>query len=269
MLEVLRGRYARYIYISSDSVYEVCVQNSHGGWSREEDAVRPSDPQDRDTMNRKDSYGHRKLECEEVLEREKEVHGINFVSLRLPDVFGPRDTTDRFWNYQIWWQSHHIAGSFGPIHLHPKKNQLISFVYSEDVSELILNLLNASLAVYNEAYNVAFEPVTLEDFLKTMAESLVIKELVFDRTEKANVHWYPSVTRGPVNVTKISKKLSWKPSSFREAVRTSCQFYRDAMSVARFQKRRDEIMKKYIYDKETWNRFLKEQGVNLGLHDEL
>lgn len=269
ILGLLRGRYGRYIYISSDSVYEVCLQNPHGGPSREEDAVRPGNKQERDTLNSKDNYGHEKLACEESLEREREQHGIHYVSLRLPDVIGPRDTTNRFWNYQIWLQTHHLGGSRGPIHLHPRKNKPLSFVYSEDVAQLISNLLNASLDVYNQAYNVAFDPVTLEEFLLTMAESLGIKNVVFDRTEKANTHWYPSVLRGPVNITKISKKLSWTPSSLKEAVRVSCQFYKDAMDVPEFQRRRDAIMERYLFEKETWSRFLKEQGVTVGHHDEL
>ena len=268
-MDVLRGRYERYIYISSDSVYEVCVANNHGGPNRETDAIRPINQQERDALNRKDMYGHRKLECEEILEMENEAHGIHYVSLRLPDVIGPRDTTDRYWNYQMWLQSHHLDGSLGPVHLSPEKNKPLSFVYSEDVSDLILQLLDAKFDVYNEAYNVAFEPITLEELLETMAGFLGIKDVVFDRTDNANVHWYPSVTRGPVNVTKIYEKLSWKPSSFKEALRLSCLFYRDAMHVPEFQRRRDGIMKRYVQERRVWNRFLKEQGVSLGVHDEL
>ena len=40
---MLEGRFKRYIYISSDSVYEVCKMKHHEGYSTEQDAVRPED----------------------------------------------------------------------------------------------------------------------------------------------------------------------------------------------------------------------------------
>ena len=44
---------------SSDSVYEVCAPKA--GWSREENAIRPSDPDQAKRLNALDSYGDRKL----------------------------------------------------------------------------------------------------------------------------------------------------------------------------------------------------------------
>ena len=268
---MLRGRFGRYIFISSDSVYEVCANNWHGGPSREEDARRPTSQEEQATLKRKDLYGHTKLECEETLERERAKHGINYVSLRLPDVIGPRDTTGRFWNYQIWLLCHHLAGSLGPVHLNPRNDVAMSLAFSENVSELILSLLSCEFDVLNEAYNVAIDHiVTLGEFLEMMAETLGIKKVSYDRTRNANIHWYPSVNRGPMNITKILTRLpTWKPSSFKEALRISCQFFKHAMDVGEFRGRRDKIIERYIQDKDTWNDFLLEQEITLGLHDEL
>ena len=249
-------------------MYEVCIRTPHGGPSREEDAIRPRDPRGRHELNMADYYGHQKLGCEEVLQNERNLNGINYVSLRLPDVFGPRDTTNRFWNYQIWLLTHQIKGSFGPVHLNPNENKLISLVYSEDISDLIIKLLKVELDVFNEAYNVAFEPVTLEGFLGVMAESLGV-DVDFDRTDKANVHWYPSVTRGLVNTTKIFDKLNWKPSPMKAAVNKSCEFFRGAMSIPEFEKRRDGILGRYLPNKELRESFLKGEFSNGVSREEL
>ena len=242
--------------MSSDSVYEVCVKTSHGGPNCEDDAIRPRDPRGRHELNMAEYYGHQKLGCEEVLENERNLYGINYVSLRLPDVIGPRDTTNRFWNYQIWLQTHQFDVSFGPVHLNPNENKPMSLLYSEDLSDLIIKFFDSDLDVYNEAYNVAFDPITLEDFIEIMAESLGT-DVVFNRTDQANVHWYPSVTRGPIDTTKISQKLNWKPSPLKVAVKSSCEFFESAMSVPLFEKRRDGILGKYLPNKEAREKFLK------------
>ena len=47
-------------------------------------------------LKRKDPYGHYKLSCEEALTYyQREKSGFPWVSLRLADVIGPRDTTNR------------------------------------------------------------------------------------------------------------------------------------------------------------------------------
>ena len=234
----------------------MCVKPAHGGPSREEDAIRPRDPRGGHELNMAEYYGHQKLGCEEVLQRERDWYGINYVTLRLPDVIGPRDTTNRFWNYQIWLLTHQYDVSFGAVHLNPNENKLMSLLYSEDLSDLIIKLFDADLDVFNEAYNVAFDPITLEGFIGTMAESLEI-DVVFNRTDEANVHWYPSVTRGPVNTTKVSEKLNWKPSPLKVAVKLSCEFFQSAMSVPSFERRRDGILRRYIPNEEDRKKFLK------------
>ena len=48
----------------------------------------------------RDSYGDGKLSSEELLRSRAVPHLV----LRLPDVIGPRDTTRRWWAYQLWVQ---------------------------------------------------------------------------------------------------------------------------------------------------------------------
>ena len=59
----MRSKIRRYIYISTDSVYEVCKEPSHDGSTLEEDAMRPEDPNTREAYAQKDLYGSAKLDC--------------------------------------------------------------------------------------------------------------------------------------------------------------------------------------------------------------
>ncbi|ELU03475.1 hypothetical protein CAPTEDRAFT_208513, partial [Capitella teleta] len=83
--EELRRKIGHYIYISTDSVYEVC-DVSAGKPLRECDSIRPSCPKRRHKLDKKDSYGRKKLECEEVLQTQRLNKGFAFTFLRLADV---------------------------------------------------------------------------------------------------------------------------------------------------------------------------------------
>ena len=62
-MKKMRSKIRRYIYISTDSVYEVCKEPSHEGPTFEEDAVRPEDPKEREAYAERDPYGSNKLDC--------------------------------------------------------------------------------------------------------------------------------------------------------------------------------------------------------------
>ena len=67
----LKGRTRRYVFVSSDSVYEVCEPprstSVRGGGTKEGDARRPEDAARAEALARTDMYGHHKLRCEEIL----------------------------------------------------------------------------------------------------------------------------------------------------------------------------------------------------------
>ena len=98
-LKVLQGKVKVYIHISSDSVYEVSSLKTHDGYSKETDSGRPEDPVLREQYAQADDYAHEKMKGEEVLLRYTD---FPHVFLRLPDIIGPQDTTNRWWTYQMW-----------------------------------------------------------------------------------------------------------------------------------------------------------------------
>ena len=64
--------------------------------SIETDALRPKDEKEVNLLKKKDPYGHYKLSGEEALiHYQKHKGGFPWVTLRLADVIGPRDTTNR------------------------------------------------------------------------------------------------------------------------------------------------------------------------------
>ena len=148
-----------YVYISSDSVYEVCVDKQHELNEEivlnESDSLRPDSKTRRNYLKDFDSYGHHKLKCEEVL-ADKSYNQIPYICLRLPDVIGPRDSVDRFWFYQMWLQ--YLAYAYPPQTEHeiciPKFyfSRKTSYVYVRDVARFIDLILKSD--VKNEIFNL-------------------------------------------------------------------------------------------------------------------
>ena len=88
-----------YVYISSDSVYEVSNPKTTRRLSVEDDAVRPEDLKLRKKLAKDEPYGNAKLGGEEALA--DQTH-FPWVAFRYADVIGPRDVTKRFAFYHTW-----------------------------------------------------------------------------------------------------------------------------------------------------------------------
>lgn len=243
-LEMLKGRIGRYIYISSDSVYEVCVKE-HSEPTKETDAIRPASQEVRDEYIKKDDYGNRKLACEEELVSQRNNGGIPFVALRLPDVMGPRDNTFRWWIYQLWLKlEQYLERKMSiPSYLVNKPNSL---VYVEDVADVIIEFIESDLSsTYDQTYNLGFEETpTLMEILTDMKTVLNLTgpNIEIDHAPDA-LHLYPSVTRGPVDISKIKATLNWSPTPWKTAVSETIKFYEQAISDLQFELQRKEIIR--------------------------
>ena len=252
----MRGKVEKYIYVSTDSVYEVCKEPSHGGASQEEDSIRPEDPSTREAYARRDLYGHEKLAGEEALLRESNQWGLQYIILRLPDVIGPRDNTNRFWMYLLWIQFHDIIGR--PVELPSHiQSKPMSFVLSTDVAKLLAVMPVAPDDFWNQIYNLAFkETLTLEELLLLIAKNLDVPgEVPFDKT--GGTYYFPSVTRGPVDVAKAEEKLQWQPTSLEEGVKQTVQFYHFAMRSDEFREERNAIVKSFGIPSDRMDAFKK------------
>lgn len=243
-LKMLDGKIKRYIYISSDSVYEVC-NKTHSGLTREEDAVRPGSTSERDLFKLRDNYGHRKLECEEELQKQaNQGTGVSYISLRLPDVIGPRDNTYRWWIYQLWIKLSEYIDT--PLSV-PKYlwKQPLSFVYVNDVADVISDCISSGQDIYNNAYNLALtETPTLVQFLQGLMNVLDIEDI--DITEDPDVdgfRLFPSVKSGPLDTTKAKRLLNWNPTSWIDILDHTTEFYEEAIKDAQFDVARKDVIR--------------------------
>lgn len=244
-----------YLFISSDSVYEVCqppilepaltdkTQASgigDGDWrlSTEEDARRPpKHSQLRRELRRADRYGHGKLVSEREVARSATRHGFRYLSLRLADVLGPRDNTGRWLGYVAWIIATAVIPAFPGVHLPAElQRRPISLVAAKDVAALIAAVVAGRLPDHTQpldaAYNLAFNrPVLLRELLTAMAAAIGAEPRFSELgTGEEATTMLPSVERGPVATTLAQDRLGWTPTPLGEVIHESCRFYLEAIA---------------------------------------
>eukprot|EP01100_Stratorugosa_tubuloviscum_P011420 TRINITY_DN5090_c2_g1_i1.p1 TRINITY_DN5090_c2_g1~~TRINITY_DN5090_c2_g1_i1.p1 ORF type:complete len:396 (-),score=151.64 TRINITY_DN5090_c2_g1_i1:60-1247(-) len=268
------GKIKHYIFISTDSIYMVCkTPESNRQW-KEEDAIRPQNEDLRNKLAKGDSYGHKKMKCEEFLIQTFQQIQFPYTSLRLPDVIGPYDGTDRFWKYQLWLRVSRLVDSNGSFICDPVDVTLdaitkpLSFVISNDVITAIHALWRMDLEkIIGQSYNLSFiEQPNLKQFLDLMSHYLKIDTRYYNRFENqiknSNVNnndsnnsdtesddddddateYYPSVSCGPIDITKAINELQgWKPTPLANAIEITCKFFDDAW----FNFENDRPVKRY------------------------
>lgn len=255
----LQGRFETYVYISSDSVYEVSAwagalwkpKEDAGGavLVAEESSARPEDAGTRKRLKKADGYGDGKLEAEEALaEGLRGLPGSRAVMLRLPDVIGPWDDTLRLWAYWHWLR----AGAEDPpqIRAAPAKRQRrepnkstttessavrppLAFVFSRDVARFIVSLLGApprTDAGLADAVNLAcLEQLPLEEMLAVLARcSGLATPLTLAETEKPK-SFLPSVERPwPLCCRKMVERYGFSPTPIEEVLKSCADWFAQA-----------------------------------------
>ena len=245
VLAVLGGSVGHYIYISSDSVYEVSAPGG-GGPSVEEDARRPDDPAERARLAAADPYGDGKLAVEEALAAAE----VSYTALRLPDVLGPRDTTYRWWVHQAWLQYAQYVGR--PVPVTTTVNTCAtSYVYVADVARVIRTVM----ARVREgrppcgAFNISLDrSFTLPQLLSEIAEELGVTGSLTEVTDDPKMHGFlssviytlPSVFRGPINIERARRELGFEPTAWQQVRKDLVSFYLEAFH--RFPKERQVVL---------------------------
>lgn len=131
-----------------------------------------------------------------------------------------------------------------PVAIPPSlQTRSLSFVFAEDVANLLIVLPEYGDNVYNFAYNLAFrEQVTLEELLQKMAQHLGVPEVKFDKSNEWGTHYYPSVKRGPLDISMAVKFLRWNPHKLDRGITKTVQFYEYAMRSLEFNAQRKAIL---------------------------
>ena len=253
-INLLTGRTDLYVYISSDSVYEVCQEKQHSNPTKETDAIRPVEETERKQAKRRDSYGDDKLSAEEVItEHCKSSNTPSYLILRLADVIGPKDSTNRFWEYQIWVE---MASKYKDLPIVvPKKyqNSSLSFVFSKDVAKLITRIIYTNKQViFNQSYNLAFsENVTLPEVLRGIERCLGLQDsflnISFEDGDQVP-QIYPSVERGPIDIAKAKADLDWTPTTMSKAIFETVEFYKEIVRKGLFSQGTERCVSRFERD---------------------
>ena len=230
-----------YVFISTDSIYDVCETSGLSCPVREEEAIRPTDNKKIADKAEDEEYGHDKLKCEEYLRSHCSdlKSGFPYICLRLPDVIGPYDSTGRFWTYMLWIQKM----AMWPVHSKREAEEKpLSFVFSKDVTRLVVSLLGkigdkAFISkIHSESFNIGFEEnPTLNQFLQLIADAikggkiLFVNEKDLPKICKPDVnkgkYFYPSVYCPHLNIEKAKEVLGWNSTDLKAAVQETAMFF--------------------------------------------
>jgi len=234
VLEHLGARAGHYVFISSDSVYDVCdpreATRRHGRLL-ESSAVRPEDSVRREELARADKYGSRKLEVEELLASSNAASGFRYTTLRLPDVFGPHENTGRQLALARRIRKNKRVG----LSVGGRAPERISLAYAPDVARAVVATLRAGPAVQGLALNICCaEDITFEDFATTFAAALRRAEVrAYGRTslpaalasDPARGSKFVSVDCGPIDGTLATRVLeTWAPTPMVDAVERTAEW---------------------------------------------
>ena len=252
VLTALGGRFGHYVYISSDSVYEVSAPSVHGGPSVEEDARRPEEPAERARLAAADPYGDGKLAVEEALS----AAGVPYTALRLPDVLGPRDTSRRWWVHQAWLQHAALVGRPVPVSA-SVAGRTTSYVFARDVARAVrrvIELVSAGRPATG-AFNLSLgRDFTLPQLLQEMAAELgglagPLTELTDDPARHGLLpsvdDTLPSVTRGPVSIARARRELGFEPTPWPQVLTETVNFCREAFF--RYPEERHHVLENLKY----------------------
>lgn len=155
LLDSLKGKVGRYIFVSTISVYD--LDKAIGREVTEEEPLLPC-TEEQLTSKLPDAYGEKKAEMERLLLNNDWLDKIIF---RPSLVYGKYDFTDRFY-YWLW------RAKFSDNILLPNAGKdLTSLTFVEDLAELLI----ASLKViaHRTTYNAATHQVSIKELVQTCA----------------------------------------------------------------------------------------------------
>jgi len=269
-----------YVYISSDSIYEVGSPKAHPEKPTEEgiDDHRPCSLQDQAQLNACDAYAHGKLEAEEVLQALQPASSWSYVFLRIPDVVGPRDTSYRWWFYQILLKLQSRTQVPVPYVQEDRDGRQMSLVYVKDVARAILqvlangdehdsNMSKRKASVKNTALNLAhYETWTFPQIMECIAQE--VAENMSASSQPPQLRFpllfalnrttdFPSVKRGPISTLRARTLLGWEPTPWLEILHKTVEYFESeaVWQDARFVKEREGVLRMALqqvakYDKQ-------------------
>lgn len=168
------------------------------------------------------SYGGSKFAFENVLSSYYHSFGINSVSLRYFNVYGPGDEQIPRTRAAPTWVVNAIEGK--PLPLYWEGKQKKDYIFVEDVARA--NLMAAEKCSGFHVYNVGSgEGIWMYDLVKVLEKVIGKKLEIQQMGQRAGD---PTVTVG--DISKIKKELGWRPQvNLEEGLKKTIEYYRERL----------------------------------------
>jgi len=167
-------------------------------------------------------YGITKMASEHYLRVWKKEYGLDFVSLRYGNVYGPRQFPDGEAGVVAIFTNALLQNK--PVTIYWTGEQQKDYVYVQDVA--LANLYSISKAVSNGEYNIATGKGTSVNTIYQTLNKLI--------KNSSNVVFQPKrpgdIFETYFNYLKALKGLGWKPTvTFEEGLRRTVEYFRNKL----------------------------------------
>jgi UDP-glucose 4-epimerase len=170
-------------------------------------------------------YALTKLACEQLLHMYSELHGFNHCSLRLFNVYGPRQATNHPYA-NVTCKFSHAAAAGLPVQLFGDGDQTRDFIYVGDVVKCFLAVLATSRQTL---YNVGTgRECRIKDLLTTL-------ERITGRPLEVEPHppWPNDIRRISADSRRFSDEFGFGPDTdLDEGLAQTVSFFTDALKAA-------------------------------------
>lgn len=220
MLELsLKHKLKRFVFVSSAFVYG----DAENFPSKETDRVKPNSP-----------YAVSKLLCEEYCRIFNENHGLSTISLRVSDIYGPRQMTTIA--NGIVSQIIKTTVLSHKVQVFGDGNNTRDFIYVEDVADAIYRCLESD---YCGCLNIS-----------TKRETSVnqVIDIIKNNTEVNNIEYFSphkgELPRICLDNTRAIRELDWVPIyNIEEGIAKTFRWYSSALKVVQTNDNNKEIKK--------------------------
>lgn len=169
--EVLKGRTSKYIFVSSQSVYDL-------GANLLEEDFDPSEHRITQLVSRRDDYAEAKRQAEVAFLKHAT---FDVVFARFPIIVGPDDYTNRC----LFHVERIQRGQ--ALHL-PNLNAKLSLISSESAAEALFWLRN--LEITGPLNTASFQPISLKEFISFIERSTQRKAILAETPNAENASPY-------------------------------------------------------------------------------
>lgn len=164
IVEILSGKVGHYIFISTGQVYLVRANLTRPFKESDYEGELIPPPTENTYDYEEWLYGIDKRKAEAVFARAFAEKQFPYTALRLPMVNSERDNFNRLYNYMI------RIRDGGPILVPEQPNYPLRHIYTADVVNVIMHLINTGMGK-GKAYNISQdETVSITEFLTILGE---------------------------------------------------------------------------------------------------